>query len=198
MMSTVTGIFSLLADAERAARRLASILNNQEIVLVTAARPAEQSGADQWGLARVSGVIPEGEIFVYEDALRHGCSVLVATLPDQSQAPDVHGLLKQEGAVTADDAREIWWRGLRVAEHEHYSRGGVKFEQDEKFYRLGFEAALHAKYRCREYDQILGEMQADLEDVQRRHPGAGVEKAFVQGFERGRDYYQEVCNKPPQ
>jgi len=71
-------------------------------------------------------------------------------------------------------------------------------DPNNKFYRLGFEAALHAKYRCREYDQILGEMQADLEDVQKRHPGENVEEPFLQGFESGRNYYQELCSKRPQ
>lgn len=89
----------------------------------------------------------------------------------------------------------MWWIGLRSAEQEHYSRGSANFDRDEKFYRLGYEAALHAKYRCKEYDQIMSEMQADLEEVQQRYPGVDVEKPFLKGFERGRAYYQELCKK---
>jgi hypothetical protein len=70
-------------------------------------------------------------------------------------------------------------------------------EQENRFYRLGYEAAMHAKYRCREYDQILGEMQADLEEVKKLHPGEDVDGAFLQGFERGRNHYQELCTNGP-
>jgi hypothetical protein len=96
-----------------------------------------------------------------------------------------------------DAAREMWWIGLRSAEDEHYSQGDAKFDRDEKFYRLGYEAALHAKYRCKEYDQILTEKQADLEEVQRRYPGVDLEKPFLKGFDRGQTYYQRLCQKSP-
>src|SRR5262245_8942084 len=67
-------------------------------------------------------------------------------------------------------AREKWWIGLRSADLEHYSAAEGDFSRDEEFYRLGFEAALHARNRCKEYDQVLAEMQADLEDLKRRYP----------------------------
>jgi len=142
--------------------------------------------------------LPEDELFVYEDALRRGRSVLIAYADDESTAASARKLLEQAGAEAVDAAREMWWIGLRSAEQEHYSRRGGKFDRDEKFYRLGFEAALHAKYRCKEYDQIFSEMQADLEEVQRRYPGTDVEEPFRRGFERGRNYSQELCTKIPQ
>jgi hypothetical protein len=141
--------------------------------------------------------LPRDEFFVYEDALRQNRCVLIAIAADESAAT-VGELMEDEGAEAVDAAREIWWSGLRIAEQEHYSNGNSKFERDEKFYRLGYEAALHAKYRCREYDQILSEMQFDLAEVQRRYPGDDVEKPFLNGFDRGRAYYQELCNKTPQ
>ena len=142
--------------------------------------------------------LPEDEFFVYEDALRHGRSVLVATAEDEGAAAAIRKILEREGAEAVDAESEMWWIGLRSAEEEHYTKSGAKFDGNEKFYRLGFEAALHAKYRCKEYDQILGEMQADLEEVQRRNPGARVEEPFVKGFERGRAHYEELCKKVPQ
>lgn len=66
---------------------------------------------------------------------------------------------------------------------------------DDKFYRLGYEAALNAKYRCEEYDQILSEMQADLEEVRQRFPGMDVEGPFIKGFEQGRARSQEDCRE---
>jgi len=37
---------------------------------------------------------------------------------------------------------------------EHYLETGQQFGDGEKFYLLGFEAALHARNRCKEFDQI--------------------------------------------
>jgi outer membrane lipoprotein SlyB len=139
--------------------------------------------------------LPEDEIYVYEDALRKGRSVLVVMTEDESEANRVRELLNTEESESIDAAREQWWIGLRSAEQEHYSALNRNFTEDEKFYRLGFEAALHARTRCKEYDQVMGEMTATLEDVQRQYPGAKVEEPFTRGYERGRDYYQALCNQ---
>ena len=104
-------------------------------------------------------------------------------------------LMKTEGAESVDAAREQWWIGLRSAEESHYSKSGKNFADDEKFYRLGFQAALHARTRCMEFDQVSGEMNAALEDVQRQHPGVDLEEAFTRGYQRGRDYYQQLCDE---
>lgn len=143
--------------------------------------------------ASVEG-LPEDEIFVYEDALRKGRSVLIVMEAD-NDAGRIRELLNTEGAESIDAARHQWWIGLRSAEQEHYSALNRNFTEDEKFYRLGFEAALHARSRCKEYDQVLGEMTATLEDVQRQYPNANVEQPFTHGYERGRDYYQGLCNQ---
>jgi hypothetical protein len=103
--------------------------------------------------------------------------------------------MKREGAESVDAAREQWWIGLRSAEESHYSKSGKNFADDEKFYRLGFQAALHAKTRCLEFDQVSGEMNAALEDVQRQHPGVDLEESFTRGYLRGRDYYQQLCDQ---
>ena len=139
--------------------------------------------------------LPEDEIFVYEDALRQGRSVVVVLAEDDDSASLLRELLKTQGAESVDAAREQWWVGLRSAEESHYSKSGKTFSTDEEFYRLGFEAALHARTRCMEFDQVSGEMNAALEDVQRQHPGVEVEEAFTRGYQRGRDYYQRVCDE---
>lgn len=139
--------------------------------------------------------LPEDELFVYEDALRKGKSVLITLADDESMAARVRELLAVEGAEAVDAARDQWWIGLRHAEGERYLNAGRDFGADEKFYRLGFESALHAGNRCKEYDQVMGEMSARLEDLKSEYPGLNIDDAFTQGYERGRDYYQQLCNE---
>jgi len=139
--------------------------------------------------------LPEDEIFVYEDALRKGRSVVIALAENDDSASLLRELLKAEGAESVDAAREQWWIGLRNAEESHYTKSGKAFTDGEKFYRLGFEAALHARTRCMEFDQVSGAMNAALEDVQREHPGAQVEEPFTRGYQRGREHYQHLCDE---
>jgi hypothetical protein len=139
--------------------------------------------------------LPEDELFVYEDALRKGRSVLIALADDEAAASRLRALLRVEGAETVDAAREQWWIGLRDAEREHYSSFSRNLSDDEKFNRLGFESALHARTRCKEYDQVLGEMTAQIEELERQYPGVELAEAFQRGYERGRDYYQQLCDE---
>jgi hypothetical protein len=147
---------------------------------------AEESGSEG---------LPEDEIFVYEDALRRGKSVVIAITDDDNHASALRDLLKAEGAESVDAAREQWWVGLRNAEETHYSQSGRSFSDDEKFYRLGFEAALHSRNRCREFDQVSAEMDAALEDVQQQYPNVNVEEPFTRGYQRGREHYQQLCDE---
>jgi hypothetical protein len=139
--------------------------------------------------------LPEDEIFVYEDALRQGRSVVIVGAGDNDSASLLRELLKMQGAESVDAAREQWWIGLRSAEESHYSKSGKSFATDEEFYRFGFQAALHARTRCMEFDQVSGAMNAALEDVQRQHPGVEVEAPFTRGYQRGREYYQHLCDE---
>jgi hypothetical protein len=138
--------------------------------------------------------LPEDELFVYEDALRKGRSVVITMAGDRVEASVFRELMKMEGAESVDAARDQWWIGLRSAEREHYSSHGRNFTEDEKFYRLGFESALHARTRCKEYDQVLAEMDSRIEEVEQQFPGKQVAEPFRKGYERGRDYYQRLCD----
>jgi hypothetical protein len=95
--------------------------------------------------------------------------------------------VKEENAVNEDKLN------MQTAQ-EHYLKSGRQFGCDEKFYLLGFEAALHARNRCKEFDQIASEMASDLEELQQEYPGAAVENAFTRGFQQGREYYQRLCD----
>ncbi len=139
--------------------------------------------------------LPEDEIFVYEDALRQDRSVVVVLAEDKQQASLLRELLKMQGAESIDAAREQWWIGLRGTEESHYTSPGKNFAEDEEYFRRGFEAALHSRTRCLEFDQVSAAMDAALEDLQREHPGADVEEPFTQGYQRGREYYQRLCDE---
>lgn len=142
--------------------------------------------------------LPEDEIFVYEDALRKGHSVVITMADDEPAASRLREVLQQSGAESVDAAREQWWTGLRSSEESRYVTSGRSFSEDEEFFRLGFQAAMHARNRCREFDQISAEMDAVLEDVQQRYPGKDVEEPFTRGYRRGRDHYQQLCNESTQ
>jgi len=139
--------------------------------------------------------LPEDEIFVYEDALRKGRSVVIALVEDAAESKPIGEILESQGAEDVDSAREQWWIGLRNAEQERYLKSGRNFSDDEKFFRLGFEAALHARTRCKEFDQVSSEMNATLEELQRQYPGVDLEAPFTHGYERGREYYQHLCEE---
>ena len=138
--------------------------------------------------------LPEAEIFVYEDLLRKGRSVVIALAEDGTAEP-IRQSLRQQGADAIDAARQEWWTGLRDGEREHYSASGGDFVNDEKFYRLGFEAALHARTRCKEFDQVSAEMDSKLEDLEEQYPGAQIEEPFTRGYQRGREHFQALCDE---
>ena len=121
--------------------------------------------------------------------------MVIALAEDAAAARPIRELLKSEGAEEIDAARKEWWIGLRSAEREHYLNSGRNFDDDEKFYRLGFEAALHARTRCEEFDQVSAEMASDLEELERQYPGVEVADPFTRGFQRGREYYQHLCKE---
>jgi hypothetical protein len=60
---------------------------------------------------------------------------------------------------------------------------------------MGFEAALHARTRCMEFDQVSAEMDSRLEDLEKQYPGVDLEEPFTRGYQRGREYYQRLCDE---
>jgi len=139
--------------------------------------------------------LPEDEIFVYEDALRKGRSVVIALADDEPSASLVRDVLNGEGAESVDAARDQSWTGLRATEASRYTKSGRNFAEDEQFFRLGFQAAMHARTRCLEFDQVSAAMDASLEDVKQQYPGARVEEPFLRGYQRGREHYQQLCDE---
>src|SRR5581483_8010172 len=140
-------------------------------------------GAAAGGKAEMASyeVLPEDEIFVYEDALRNGRSVVIALADDEPSAALVRDVLSREGAEAVDAARDQWWIGLREKEATGYTTPGRNFSEDEQFFRMGFQSAMHARTRCLEFDQVSAEMDAALADVKRKFPSADVEEPFLRG-----------------
>jgi hypothetical protein len=126
--------------------------------------------------------IPRDEIYVYEDALRRGRSVVVAFADNEEIAENARAELARAGAESVDAAREEWWIGLRDAEREHYTNQGGDFNLDEAKYRLGFEAALHPDRRGQTGEAVDGSLQ------QKYGADAGTQ-AFRQGYDRGQHYH---------
>ncbi len=130
----------------------------------------------------ISG-IPRDELYVYEDALRQGRTVVIVEAEDERYAEAVRRAMVEGGAETIDAAREQWWIGLRSAELEHYDEGD--FELDEPYFRKGFEAAQSPVVRGQSYEDAL--------DYLTRHNEIAVgHPAFRRGYERGRLYYETL------
>src|SRR2546421_4566109 len=121
--------------------------------------------------------LPHDELFLYEDAIRKGRSVVIAFAEGAEQAEKERQVLAQSGAESIDAARERWWIGLRDAEEEQYTEPDRDFATDEQTYRRGFEQALHPKLRGKSYDEAL-KILKEAQD----------EEAFRRGYERGQNY----------
>jgi len=134
----------------------------------------------------VSG-IPRDELYVYEDALRQGRSVVIVQGEDTLRAETARIALYEAGAESIDVAREEWWIGLRSAEQEHYGSDGGDFERDEPSFRKGFEAAQSPLVRGKTYDEAL-------DYLIRRDGGTANQTAFRKGFERGRQYRERLSS----
>ncbi len=131
--------------------------------------------------------LPHDELYLYEDALRQGRSVVIAFAED-SEAESVRNVLTQAGAESIDAARESWWLGLRDAEEESYRAHGKDFQSDEISYRRGFEFALNPKMRGKSYEEASSELSPVSRD-------ADSEEAFRHGYQRGQSYQRTLGEK---
>ena len=129
--------------------------------------------------------LPRDELFLYEDALRRGHSIVVVMTADGDEQKRAAGALEAAGAESVDAARKEWWIGLRDAEAVQYRNAGLDFERDEAIYREGFESALLVLAR--------GEAEGDaLKLLRERYPSTYRKTAFRRGYERGRVYHERL------
>jgi hypothetical protein len=127
----------------------------------------------------VSG-LPHDELYLYEDAIREGRSVVIAFVEHDEMLERTRAALKNAGAESIDAARENWWLSLRDAEAAHYQTTGKQFASDEPSYRRGFETAL----RNRGADITTLSSSGDVSD-----------DAFRRGYQRGCAYHKRVQEK---
>lgn len=116
--------------------------------------------------------LPHDELYLYEDAVRQGRSVVIAFAEPDKLAESARGVLARSGAEGIDEARENWWLGLRDAEEVDYRTTGGNFRDVEASYRHGFEAALN------------GESDSSSEYV--------PDEAFRRGYQRGQTYQKSL------
>jgi hypothetical protein len=132
--------------------------------------------------------LPHDELFIYEDALRKGRSVVIVFSDDAEAADKARKSLLQAGAESLDAAHENWWLGLRPAAQERYESAGGNFNRDELSYRRGFEAAVHPQVRGKSFDQAMTFLT-------RRDPNCATDAAFRAGYDSGQAYLQNWQEK---
>ena len=134
--------------------------------------------------------LPKDELYLYEDALRSGHSVVFALADDQEVADRARAALAAEGAESLDAARESWWIGIREAERADYEEAGGDFGAVEAAYRAGFEAAMRPRLRGASFESAT----EDLRDLYPEHYGLAD---FERGYRRGLRHRQESSVRSP-
>ena len=123
--------------------------------------------------------IPHEDVYLYEDSLRHGHSIVIAYADDDEQADRAAEVMNNAGAEDLDGLRENWWEELREGERAHY---GEKFDNHEESYRRGYQAALHPARRGKAYSEVE-------EDLATAYAGTVLDRPFQSGYERGSTHH---------
>src|SRR5215204_1313831 len=119
--------------------------------------------------------IPHEDVYLYEDSLRHGRSVLIVYAEEGDQADNAAEVINNAGAEDLDTLRENWWQELRERERTHYKGD---FDRDETSYRSGYQAALHPRRRGKAYSEVE-------DDLRTAYAGTVLDRPFQDGYERG-------------
>jgi hypothetical protein len=122
--------------------------------------------------------IPHEDIYLYEDALRHGHSIVLAYVDEGDQADYAEQVMRRTGAEDLDVLRENWWEELKEGERAHYQGD---FDNDEQSYRRGYQAALHPQRRGREYTEVENDLRSE-------YAGTVLDRPFQDGYQRGQAY----------
>jgi hypothetical protein len=125
--------------------------------------------------------VPKDEIFLYEDALKKGRSLIIVSSESDERIEQARAIMDQEGAESVDAARKQWWIGLRDAEEAEYDSPDGSFADIEATYRRGFEAALEPQCRGKSWHDAVAILRA-------RHGALCEQDAFRRGYERGQAY----------
>ena len=130
--------------------------------------------------------IPHEDVYLYEDALRHGNAIAIAYAEDGEQADRAKEVMNNAGAEDIETLRERWWHELRDDERSYYQGD---FDRDEQSYRRGYMAALHPKRRGKAYSEVE-------DDLKTAYVGSVLDRPFQEGYERGRGYRPRGVENP--
>src|SRR4029434_4090161 len=130
--------------------------------------------------------LPKDEIFLYEDALRQGRTVIVVTSEDDDLLTQSRQLMERNGAESLDAAREKWWIGLRDTGAADYD--APQEARNEPLYRSGFQSALEPDLR----GKPIQDASSILEE---RFPLIYQEEGFQRGYARGQEYYSNLARE---
>ncbi len=128
--------------------------------------------------------VPHEDVYVYEDSLRHGRSIIIARATDD-QADRARGIIRDSGAENIDELRERWWSKLRDDERAYYHKDGRDFDRDEEIYRRGFQASLHPRRRGKVFQDVEDELQTSYTQTE-------LDTGFREGYERGLAYQSKL------
>jgi hypothetical protein len=134
--------------------------------------------------------LPKDELYLYQDALAHGRSILFVLADSEDEAKDARAALQSAGAESLDAARESWWVGIREPEKEHYEKAGGDFSAQERHYRRGFVAALHPESRGKRYEKLPASLRE-------RYRQSDREEAFRRGYARGAERIRDGWVRQP-
>ena len=129
----------------------------------------------------LEGLIPVDELYVYEDALAQGRSIVLVVPPNDALAAETLQILKAAGAECIDSARESWWVGLKDWRKGNCDVPDHTALWDDHLYREGFEAALRHEVAGRSQVEVKAELSA-------HPPGGPRDEAFLLGHSEGRAY----------
>ena len=137
--------------------------------------------------------IPKDELYLYEDALAHGKSVVFAHPQTENQASTARKTLEEAGAESLEAARDAWWVGIRDAEKAHYDALEGDFESCEQIYRQGLLSALQPEFRGKTFESALPQLRSRFGDAVDH---TAFRTGFARGAERARDR-QSVLEPAP-
>jgi hypothetical protein len=122
--------------------------------------------------------VPKDELLFYEDALRHGRSVVICLTDKDFEAQEARGILEREGAESIDQAHQNWTLGLEDDSKEARFKTPPKHVNcDRDSFQQGLEAARDPEFHGKPWDQV-----AYL--LAERYP-CWTEDNFRNGFDAG-------------
>ena len=85
--------------------------------------------------------LPPEDLFIYEEALRQGASLLIIQPSGELRAEMAHDILHKYRATATEDAWKQWWQPLFENEAAVYgTASSIPFAQIEEEYRRGFQS----------------------------------------------------------